>query len=70
MRSAFAFAGLDHVRKLRKTYDEAIAMRTEDTLVATVVNDHLAALCPTIVLGDRERARRSAPGDSGSSGSR
>ena len=23
---AFAFAGLDHVRKLRKTYDEAIAL--------------------------------------------
>jgi len=55
---AFAFAGLDHVRKLRKTYDEAIASRTKDTLVATVVNDHLAALCPTIVLEDRERARQ------------
>lgn len=55
---AFGFAGVDHVRTLRKMYDEAAAARTEQTMVATVANDHLAALCPTIVLDDREAARQ------------
>ncbi|MHB1584601.1 MAG: LLM class flavin-dependent oxidoreductase [Acidimicrobiales bacterium] len=55
---AFGFAGVDHVASLRKMYDESAAARTEATMVATVANDHLAALCPTIVLDDREQARQ------------
>lgn len=43
---------------MRKVYDEAIATRTGDRLVSSEVNDHLSALCPTIVLDDAERALR------------
>lgn len=43
---------------MRKVYDEAIATRGGERLVSTEVNDHLSALCPTIVLDDAERALR------------
>ncbi|MGW7691329.1 LLM class flavin-dependent oxidoreductase [Streptomyces asiaticus] len=52
------FAGPKDVADMRRVYDEAIAARTGDRFVSTVVNDHLSALCPTIVLDDRERAER------------
>jgi alkanesulfonate monooxygenase SsuD/methylene tetrahydromethanopterin reductase-like flavin-dependent oxidoreductase (luciferase family) len=52
------FAGVEEIAELRRTYDEAIAARTGERFVSTVTNDHFAALCPTIVLDDRERARQ------------
>ncbi|MEU1427895.1 LLM class flavin-dependent oxidoreductase [Nocardia sp. NPDC005746] len=52
------FAGIEEIAELRRIYDDAIAARTGERLVSTVVNDHFAALCPTIVLDDRERARQ------------
>ncbi|WP_306361233.1 LLM class flavin-dependent oxidoreductase [Nocardia sp. CC227C] len=52
------FAGIEEIAALRRTYDAAIAARTGERFVSTVVNDHFAALCPTIVLDDRERARQ------------
>jgi alkanesulfonate monooxygenase SsuD/methylene tetrahydromethanopterin reductase-like flavin-dependent oxidoreductase (luciferase family) len=52
------FAGPDEVAELRKRYDEAIASRTGEQFVSTVVNDHFSALCPTIVLDDRDEAIR------------
>jgi alkanesulfonate monooxygenase SsuD/methylene tetrahydromethanopterin reductase-like flavin-dependent oxidoreductase (luciferase family) len=52
------FAGLEEVRSLREAYDEARAARDGSRFVSTVVNDHFAALCPTIVLDDREQAFR------------
>nr|WP_314248867.1 hypothetical protein [Streptomyces sp. DSM 40907] len=57
------FAGADDVRAMRKVYDEAIDARSGVRLVSTEVNDHLSALCPTIVLDDAERALR--PGTRG-----
>ncbi|MFI5807099.1 LLM class flavin-dependent oxidoreductase [Streptomyces sp. NPDC051561] len=52
------FAGADDVREMRKVYDEAIATRSGDRFVSTEVNNHLSALCPTIVLDDAEQALR------------
>jgi alkanesulfonate monooxygenase SsuD/methylene tetrahydromethanopterin reductase-like flavin-dependent oxidoreductase (luciferase family) len=52
------FSGPDEVADMRKLYDETIAARTGERLVSTVVNDHLSALCPTIVLDDRDEAIR------------
>ena len=52
------FAGADDVRTMRKVYDEAIAARTGERFVSSVVNDHFSALCPTIVLDDAEQAYR------------
>jgi alkanesulfonate monooxygenase SsuD/methylene tetrahydromethanopterin reductase-like flavin-dependent oxidoreductase (luciferase family) len=54
----FGFGGMDEVRLRRKTYDEAIATRTGDELVSTEINNHLAALCPTVVLDDEQEARQ------------
>lgn len=50
------FAGVEEIAELRRIYDDAIAARTGERFVSTVVNDHFAALCPTIVLDDREQA--------------
>ncbi|WP_405788543.1 LLM class flavin-dependent oxidoreductase [Streptomyces sp. NBC_00029] len=52
------FAGADDVRAMRKVYDGAIAARSGERLVGAEPNDHLSALCPTIVLDDAERALR------------
>ncbi|MGV9614452.1 LLM class flavin-dependent oxidoreductase [Nocardia xishanensis] len=52
------FAGVEEIAELRRTYDQAIAERTGEKFVSTVVNDHFAALCPTIVLEDREKAQQ------------
>src|SRR4051794_31597337 len=53
-----AFAGLDEVRANHELYRETIEQRTGDRLVSTVVNDHFAALLPTIVLDDGDEALR------------
>src|SRR5262245_45317774 len=46
------FSGPDDVATLRRIYDETIAQRSKKRFVSSEVNDHLAALCPTIVLDD------------------
>lgn len=50
------FAGVDEVAYLNGLYRKAIAGRTGERFVSTVVNDHLSALCPTIVLDDAAEA--------------
>ncbi|NRQ34350.1 LLM class flavin-dependent oxidoreductase [Nonomuraea sp. NN258] len=50
------FSGPEEIKQMRACYDDAIAARTGERLVSSVVNDHFAALCPTIVLDSRERA--------------
>jgi alkanesulfonate monooxygenase SsuD/methylene tetrahydromethanopterin reductase-like flavin-dependent oxidoreductase (luciferase family) len=52
------FAGPHEVAELRKMYDDAIARRTGDRFVSSVVNNHFSALCPTIVLDDEQDAVR------------
>jgi alkanesulfonate monooxygenase SsuD/methylene tetrahydromethanopterin reductase-like flavin-dependent oxidoreductase (luciferase family) len=52
------FAGIDEVTELVKIYHDAIATRTGDRFVSTVVNDHISALCPTVVLDDGDEALR------------
>jgi alkanesulfonate monooxygenase SsuD/methylene tetrahydromethanopterin reductase-like flavin-dependent oxidoreductase (luciferase family) len=51
------FAGPDEVASMKRFYDACVAGRDGRHLVSTEVNDHFSALCPTIVLDDRERAR-------------
>ena len=52
------FSGPEDVAGLRTIYDDAAASRTGDRLVSDRVNHHFAALCPTIVLDDRDQAFR------------
>ncbi|GHB02653.1 LLM class flavin-dependent oxidoreductase [Streptomyces chryseus] len=52
------FAGPESIALMRAAYDAARAARTPDSFVSTAVNDHFSVLCPTIVLDDREEARR------------
>ncbi len=52
------FAGPDDVAEMRRVYDEARAARTGEEFVSTEVNDHFAALCPTIISDDGEEALR------------
>ncbi|MGW7070397.1 LLM class flavin-dependent oxidoreductase [Streptomyces sp. NPDC054855] len=52
------FAGPESIAEMRAAYDTAIAGRGDARLVSGVVNDHFSVLCPTIVLDDREAARR------------
>jgi alkanesulfonate monooxygenase SsuD/methylene tetrahydromethanopterin reductase-like flavin-dependent oxidoreductase (luciferase family) len=50
------FDGPGQVRTLRGIYDDTIAGRDAGRFVSDTANDHLAALCPTIVLDDGEEA--------------
>ncbi|MEZ0067010.1 alkanesulfonate monooxygenase SsuD/methylene tetrahydromethanopterin reductase-like flavin-dependent oxidoreductase (luciferase family) [Streptacidiphilus sp. MAP12-20] len=52
------FAGAADVREMRAVYDAALTARDGSRLVSTEVNDHFAALCPTIVLDDAAEAYR------------
>ena len=52
------FAGPDEVAVNRKIYDDTIATRTGEKFVSSVTNDWFSALCPTIVLDDRDDAQR------------
>lgn len=52
------FAGPDEVRKLRAMYDDIIATRDGKRFVSAAINNHFTALCPTIVLDDRDDARQ------------
>ncbi|MDH3705611.1 MAG: LLM class flavin-dependent oxidoreductase [Acidimicrobiia bacterium] len=50
------FSGPGQVGELRRVYDEGIAARGGDRFVSDDTNDHLSALCPTLVLDDAEQA--------------
>lgn len=50
------FSGPDDVAGLRKIYDETIATRDGKRFVSSKINNHFSALCPTIVLDDRDAA--------------
>ena len=54
----FGYGGIESVQAQRKLYDETRTKRGTDKLVATVVNDHFSALCPTIVLDDGAQAKK------------
>ena len=51
------FGGPDDIRQKRARYDRAIASRDPNKIAGKVPTDHLAALCPAVVLKDRSRAR-------------
>jgi alkanesulfonate monooxygenase SsuD/methylene tetrahydromethanopterin reductase-like flavin-dependent oxidoreductase (luciferase family) len=55
---ALGFAGPDDVATKSDLYRNAIASRNEDDVVGAFANDKLVALCPAIVLEDREEAQR------------
>ena len=46
------FSGPDDVAGLNKIYRETIETRSRKRFVSSEVNDHFAALCPTVVLDD------------------
>jgi alkanesulfonate monooxygenase SsuD/methylene tetrahydromethanopterin reductase-like flavin-dependent oxidoreductase (luciferase family) len=50
------FSGPDDIAELRKIYDDTIKTRSKKRFVSTEVNDHFSALCPTIVLDDKQEA--------------
>jgi alkanesulfonate monooxygenase SsuD/methylene tetrahydromethanopterin reductase-like flavin-dependent oxidoreductase (luciferase family) len=50
------FAGVDETIRMRQLYETARQERDGSKFVSTVVNDHFAALVPTIVLDDGEAA--------------
>ncbi|HET7028729.1 MAG TPA: LLM class flavin-dependent oxidoreductase [Candidatus Limnocylindrales bacterium] len=54
---ALGFAGPDDVATKNKLYRNAIASRNEDDVVGAFANDKLVALCPAIVLEDRDEAQ-------------
>lgn len=52
------FAGPEEVANLNKIYRDAIDARDGSQFVSTVQNNHLVALCPTIVAEDGQKARQ------------
>ncbi|WTW94737.1 LLM class flavin-dependent oxidoreductase [Streptomycetaceae bacterium NBC_01309] len=52
------FAGPEEVANLNKIYRDAIDARDGSQFVSTVQNNHLVALCPTIVAEDGQQARQ------------
>jgi len=52
------FSGPDEIARKNAIYREAWADRKVEDQVGFRPNQHLAALCPTIILDDREKARR------------
>jgi alkanesulfonate monooxygenase SsuD/methylene tetrahydromethanopterin reductase-like flavin-dependent oxidoreductase (luciferase family) len=55
---ALGFAGPDDVATKNDLYRKAIANRTDEDVVGAFPNDKLVALCPAIVLEDRDEAQR------------
>jgi hypothetical protein len=53
----FGFGGIESVRAQRRLYDKTRDTCGTDKHVATIVNHHLSALCPTIILDDRMQAK-------------
>ncbi|MEI9987903.1 MAG: LLM class flavin-dependent oxidoreductase [Aliidongia sp.] len=52
------FGGPDDIAKKNRIYRDAWATRKPEEQVGFRPTEHLAALCPTIVLADRQKARR------------
>ena len=52
------FSGPDEIAKKNAIYREAFKNRKPEDQVGFRPTEHLAALCPTIILDDREKARR------------
>jgi alkanesulfonate monooxygenase SsuD/methylene tetrahydromethanopterin reductase-like flavin-dependent oxidoreductase (luciferase family) len=52
------FGGPDDIAKKNRIYRDAYAARRPEDQVGFRPTEHLAALCPTIVLADRQKARR------------
>jgi len=52
------FSGPDEIARKNAIYRKAFANRQPQDQVGFRPNEHLAALCPTIILEDREQARR------------
>jgi len=55
---ALGFAGPDDIAEKNKLYRDAIAARSDDDVIGAFANDKLVALCPAIVLEDREEAQK------------
>jgi alkanesulfonate monooxygenase SsuD/methylene tetrahydromethanopterin reductase-like flavin-dependent oxidoreductase (luciferase family) len=55
---ALGFAGPDDVATKNELYRKAIANRNDEDVVGAFPNDKLVALCPAIVLEDRDEAQR------------
>lgn len=55
---ALGFAGPDDIAEKNKLYRDAIASRSEDDVIGAFANDKLVALCPAIVLEDRDEAQK------------
>jgi alkanesulfonate monooxygenase SsuD/methylene tetrahydromethanopterin reductase-like flavin-dependent oxidoreductase (luciferase family) len=51
------FAGPDEVAELNRIYRTAVKERSGERFVSSVQNEHLVALCPTIIGEDGEKAR-------------
>ena len=52
------FGGPEDVAQKNRVYRAAVARRTAESQIPDVPTEHLAALCPAIVLPDGERARK------------
>jgi alkanesulfonate monooxygenase SsuD/methylene tetrahydromethanopterin reductase-like flavin-dependent oxidoreductase (luciferase family) len=50
------FAGANEIREMREIYDKTIATRTGEKFVSDHANNHFSALCPAVVLEDRDEA--------------
>ena len=50
------FAGAGEIREMREIYDQTIATRTDERFVSDHPNDWFSALCPTVILDDRDKA--------------
>jgi alkanesulfonate monooxygenase SsuD/methylene tetrahydromethanopterin reductase-like flavin-dependent oxidoreductase (luciferase family) len=55
---ALGFAGPDDIAEKNRLYRDAIAARSDDDVIGAFANDKLVALCPAIVLEDREEAQK------------
>lgn len=55
---ALGFAGPDDIAEKNRLYREAIASRSDSDVIGAFANDKLVALCPAIVLQDRDEAQK------------
>jgi alkanesulfonate monooxygenase SsuD/methylene tetrahydromethanopterin reductase-like flavin-dependent oxidoreductase (luciferase family) len=55
---ALGFAGPDDIATKNEVYRTAIANRNPDDVIGATANDKFVALCPAIVLEDRDEAQR------------
>jgi alkanesulfonate monooxygenase SsuD/methylene tetrahydromethanopterin reductase-like flavin-dependent oxidoreductase (luciferase family) len=51
------FAGPEDIAQKNKVYRAAVKRRTKESQIPDFPNEHLAALCPAIVLDDEKKAR-------------